>query len=104
MSDIILRGQSTDGTIKVFVAVTTDLVNEAQKIHNSFPVATAALGRTLTIAAIMIISKRAEAAERRERNKSKIQQLEIPEFMNNGRKDQAAGLRMIISQEGDIVK
>lgn len=58
----------------------------------------------LTIVAIMIISKRAEAAERRERNKSKIQQLEIPEFMKTGRKDQAAGLRMIISQEGDIVK
>ncbi len=53
MSDIIIRGQSIDGTIRVFVAITTDLVNDAQKTHNSFPIATAALGRTLTIAAIM---------------------------------------------------
>lgn len=53
MSDILLRGQSTDGAIRIFVAVTTDLVNEAQKIHNTFPVATAALGRTLTAAAMM---------------------------------------------------
>ncbi len=53
MSDIIVRGQSTDGAIKIFVAQTTDLVNDAQKIHNTFPVATAALGRTLTAIAIM---------------------------------------------------
>ena len=42
-----------DGAIRVFVAVTTDLVNEAQRIHKTYPTATAALGRTLTIAAIM---------------------------------------------------
>lgn len=53
MADILVRGQSTDGTIRVFVAVTTDLVNEAHKLHGTFPVATAALGRTLTAAAIM---------------------------------------------------
>lgn len=53
MADILVRGQSTDGAIRVFVAVTTDMVNEAQKIHNTFPVATAALGRTLTACAMM---------------------------------------------------
>lgn len=53
MSDILVRGQSTDGAIRIFVAVTTDLVNDAQKIHNTFPVATAALGRSLTAAAMM---------------------------------------------------
>lgn len=53
MADILVRGQSTDGAIRIFVAVTTDLVNEAQRIHNTLPVATAALGRTLTAAAIM---------------------------------------------------
>lgn len=42
-----------DGAIRVFVALTTDLVNEAQKIHKTYPTATAALGRTLTISAIM---------------------------------------------------
>lgn len=42
-----------DGSIRVFAAVTTELVNEAQKIHHTYPVATAALGRTLTGAALM---------------------------------------------------
>lgn len=53
MADILLRGNSMDGAIRVFTTVTTDLVNEAQKIHKTYPTATAALGRTLTIAAIM---------------------------------------------------
>ena len=29
-----------DGAIRVFAAVTTDLVNEAQRIHHTYPVAT----------------------------------------------------------------
>lgn len=53
MSDILLRGNSMDGAVRVFVAVTTDLVNRAHEIHHTYPVATAALGRTLTAAAIM---------------------------------------------------
>lgn len=53
MSDVIVRGNSIDGAIRVFVAITTDLVNKAQKIHKTYPTATAALGRTLTISAIM---------------------------------------------------
>ncbi|MBQ6907062.1 MAG: Hsp33 family molecular chaperone HslO, partial [Clostridia bacterium] len=53
MADILVRGVSMDGTIKIFVAITKDLVEDARKIHKSFPIATAALGRTLTIAAIM---------------------------------------------------
>ncbi len=53
MEDILLRGYSTDGTIRVFAAITTELVREAQRIHHTYPVATAALGRTLTGAALM---------------------------------------------------
>ena len=53
MSDILLRGNSMDGGIRVFAAITTDLVNEAQRIHKTYPTATAALGRTLTMSAIM---------------------------------------------------
>ena len=53
MADILVRGVSMDGTIKIFVAITKDLVEDARKIHKSFPIATATLGRTLTIAAIM---------------------------------------------------
>lgn len=51
--DTIIRGNSMDGAIRIFAAVTTDLVNKAQKIHHTYPVATAALGRTLTAAALM---------------------------------------------------
>ena len=53
LSDILVRGSSIDGAIRVFVAITTDLVNEAQKIHKTYSTATAALGRVLTISAIM---------------------------------------------------
>ncbi len=42
-----------DGAIRVFVAITTDLVNEAQKIHKTYSTATAALGRVLTISAMI---------------------------------------------------
>lgn len=42
-----------DGAIRVFVAVTTDLVNEAQRIHKTYSTATAALGRVLTVSAII---------------------------------------------------
>lgn len=53
MADKLVRGSSMDGAIRVFAAVTTELVNEAQRIHSTYPVSTAALGRLLTGAAIM---------------------------------------------------
>lgn len=51
--DKLVRGQSTDGAIRVFAAVTTDTAGRAQKIHKCMPVASAALGRVLTAAALM---------------------------------------------------
>lgn len=53
MSDILVRGMSTDGSIRVFVALTRDVTNRAQEIHHTYPTVTAALGRTLTAAAMM---------------------------------------------------
>lgn len=53
MGDTILRGVSNDGKIRIFAAETTELVNRAQQIHHSYPIATAALGRLLTAAAMM---------------------------------------------------
>lgn len=53
MSDILVRGQSIDGAIRVFSAITTELSERARQIHNSMPVASAAMGRTLTVAAMM---------------------------------------------------
>ncbi|KNF07468.1 33 kDa chaperonin [Gottschalkia purinilytica] len=53
MKDYIIRAMDKDGYIRVFVASTTNLVEESRKIHNTAPTATAALGRTLTATAIM---------------------------------------------------
>lgn len=53
MKDILVRGQSIDGAIRVFSAITTELAERARQIHNSLPVAAAALGRTLTVATMM---------------------------------------------------
>lgn len=53
MADRLVRGNSMDGAIRVLTAVTTDVAREAQRIHHTYPVATAALGRLLTGAVIM---------------------------------------------------
>lgn len=42
-----------EGRVNIICAETTDLVEEARKIHDLSPVATAALGRVLTMGAIM---------------------------------------------------
>lgn len=53
MSDILLRAIARDAGIQISAAVTTGLVERARQIHDTTPVATAALGRTLTATAIM---------------------------------------------------
>lgn len=53
MSDYIIRATAADAQIRVFVAYTRDLVEEARSRHNTSPVATAALGRLLTAGAMM---------------------------------------------------
>ena len=56
MSDIIVRGTNIEGTLRVYCAITTELVNRAREIHDCYPVASAALGRTITGAALMGVS------------------------------------------------
>ena len=56
MNDIIVRGTNIEGTMRVYSAVTTKLADEARKIHDAYPVAAAALGRTLTGAVLMGVS------------------------------------------------
>lgn len=51
--DSLIRGNSTNGAIRVFTAITTETVNEAHRIHNTSATASAALGRLLTAAAIL---------------------------------------------------
>lgn len=53
MKDYMIRGIDKQGRLRVFVAKTTDLVEEARKIHNTSATATAALGRSLTAGVIM---------------------------------------------------
>ena len=53
MEDYIIRAMDKKGTMRIFIALTTKLVEDARKIHNTSPVVTAALGRTLTACSIM---------------------------------------------------
>lgn len=53
MKDYIIRATSGDGQIRAFAATSRDLVEYARAAHNTSPVATAALGRLLTGAAMM---------------------------------------------------
>ncbi len=51
--DIIVRATAAGGFVRCFAATTRDMVEYARGLHNTSPVATAALGRTLTAAAMM---------------------------------------------------
>lgn len=53
MKDYVIRVTAADGFIRGFAARTTDLVQEAQRLHGLSPVASAALGRAMT-AAVML--------------------------------------------------
>lgn len=53
MKDQIIKFLAHDGKISVVCASTTNLVEEARKLHDLSPVATAALGRVLTITALI---------------------------------------------------
>ena len=53
MKDTMVRAVTDTGAVRAFAAATTGLVNEAQRMHHTWPIASAALGRTLTAAAMM---------------------------------------------------
>lgn len=53
MTDYIVRATAAENQIRAFAASTKDLVEYARTIHNTSPVATAALGRLLTAGAMM---------------------------------------------------
>ncbi|WFR58278.1 Hsp33 family molecular chaperone HslO [Anaerocolumna sp. AGMB13025] len=53
MSDYIVRATAANNQIRAFAATTRELVEYARSVHNTSPVATAALGRLLTAGAMM---------------------------------------------------
>jgi molecular chaperone Hsp33 len=60
MNDYIIRAVDKGKNIRIFIATTTNLVERARKIHNTSATATAALGRTITAAAIMGVMMKGE--------------------------------------------
>lgn len=53
MKDFLVRGMTADGFVRITAAQTTEMVERARQIHQTLPLATAALGRTLTAVSIM---------------------------------------------------
>ena len=53
MKDYLIKAYAFDGTVRIYTAVTSDLVAHAQKIHDLWPTSAAALGRLLTVSVIM---------------------------------------------------
>lgn len=53
MKDYAIRTTAYEGEARAFAARTTHLVNTLQQRHHSWPIASAALGRTVTVGAMM---------------------------------------------------
>ncbi len=60
MSDYMVRAIAGGGNIRAFAAVSTGLAEEGRRRHDTWPTATAALGRTLTAAALMSANLKSE--------------------------------------------
>ncbi len=52
-NDYIIRGTAANDQVRFFAATTRELVEQARKYHNTAPICTAALGRSLTAVAMM---------------------------------------------------
>lgn len=59
----VFIGVDHSGTYRVYITVSTQLVEEARKVHHTTPLATAALGRVLTGTALMGLMLKEEDAK-----------------------------------------
>ena len=57
----VITGIDKSGSFRVYLAITTDVVDEARKIHDTTPLASAGLGRVLTGAGLMGILLKSES-------------------------------------------
>jgi molecular chaperone Hsp33 len=53
MNDYLIKAYAFGGTARVYAATTTNLVEYARKLHDTYPAASAAFGRVLTASLIM---------------------------------------------------
>lgn len=53
MEDILVRGTALNGQVRIFAARTTGIVETLRQKHDTWPTATAALGRAVTAAGMM---------------------------------------------------
>ena len=53
MTDYLIKALAFEGKVRAYAIHSTDLVNELHKNHQTYPVASAALGRAATIGAMM---------------------------------------------------
>lgn len=60
MKDEIAIAEACQGMVRIHAAVTTNMVEEARKVHDCLATSAAALGRTLTVSAIMASDLKSE--------------------------------------------
>ncbi|GAA0320634.1 redox-regulated molecular chaperone HslO [Bacillus carboniphilus] len=53
MSDYLIKALAFDGQVRAYAVTSTETISEAQKRHNTWPTASAALGRTMTATVMM---------------------------------------------------
>ncbi len=53
MKDYLVKALAFNGEVRAYAVRSTEVVKKAQELFNSYPTATAALGRTLSIASLM---------------------------------------------------
>lgn len=53
MEDYVIRATAAEGTVRAIAAITTNMVKDAMNIHGLSPLASVALGRTMTAASLM---------------------------------------------------